>query len=160
MRSNIETISFRSTPSLSPGSLVLLAEEDPELRGLLTIAVESDGHGVQQAADGKQMMEWLAYWSDFGLLDARCNLIIVDAQMPGYTGFDLLKSLNRVGSHIPIVVITNSSDNEERSKISRLGAAAVLSKPLNLDDVRLVVMNLLNDPNQWGSAAPFAKCGS
>lgn len=104
MQSNILSFSSHGTVLMSTGYRVLLAEDDAEFRRLLATLLESDGYDVQQAADGQQVVEWLAYWSDLGPMDANCSLIISDIRMPGYSGLDVLTSLHCLGSQIPVIL--------------------------------------------------------
>ena len=142
MQSNILSFSSHGTVLMSTGYRVLLAEDDAEFRRLLATLLESDGYDVQQAADGQQVVEWLAYWSDLGPMDANCSLIISDIRMPGYSGLDVLTSLHCLGSQIPVILITAFGDDATRRQAVRLGAVAFLSKPFDMDDLRTVVLNV------------------
>jgi CheY-like chemotaxis protein len=147
MQSTILSFSSHGTVLTSAGYRVLLAEDDVEFRHLLATVLESDGYDVQQAVDGQQMLEWLAYWSDLGSMDASCNLIISDIRMPGYSGLDVLTSLHCLGSQIPVIIITAFGDDATRRQAVRLGAAAFLSKPFDMDDLRTVVLNVATSVN-------------
>jgi len=147
MQSNILSFSSHGTVLTSAGYRVLLAEDDVEFRHLLATVLESDGYDVQQAAGGQQILEWLAYWSDLGSMDASCNLIISDIRMPGYSGLDVLTSLHCLGSQIPVIIITAFGDDATRRQAVRLGAAAFLSKPFDMDDLRTVVLNVATSVN-------------
>ena len=149
MQSNLLTFSSHGTVLASTGCRVLVAEDDAEFRHLLAGVLERDGYDVQQAADGHQIVEWLAYWSDLGPIDASCNLIISDIRMPGYSGLDVLTSLHCLRSRIPVIVITAFGDAATRRLAAKLGAVAFLSKPFDMDDLRTVVLNVLS-----GAARP------
>lgn len=56
--------------------------------------------------------------------------LIVDVQMPGMTGLELIHHLASVGIHIPTIVITAHSDVRLRDRSEAAGVIAVLSKPL------------------------------
>ena len=145
MQSNLSTFSSHGTVLASTGYRVLLAEDDTDFRHLLAMVLEGDGYDVQQAADGQQIVEWLAYWSDLGSMDASCNLIISDIRMPGYSGLDVLTSLHCLGSRIPVIVITAFGDDALRRQAVSLGAIAFLSKPFDMDDLRTVVLNAMTN---------------
>jgi DNA-binding NtrC family response regulator len=145
MQSNISAFTSRGSILLSTGYRVLVGEDDTEFRHLLAMVLEGDGYNVQEAADGTQIIEWLAYWSDLGSLDAACNLIISDIRMPGFSGLDVLTSLHCLDSQIPVIVITAFGDEETQRMASCLGAVAFLSKPIDMDDLRTVVLNVLTN---------------
>jgi FixJ family two-component response regulator len=57
--------------------------------------------------------------------------IIADLRMPGTTGFDLAESLNAQSMHIPLIIISASSDNQTRQRARELGAVAFFQKPVD-----------------------------
>jgi DNA-binding NtrC family response regulator len=144
MQSNILSFSSHGTVLLSPGHRVLLAEDDTEFRHLLARVLERDGYDVRQVADGQQLVEWLAYFSDLGSIDASCNLIISDIRMPGYSGLDVLTSLRCLHSRIPVIVITAFGDDAAHRLAIKLGAAAFLSKPFDMADLRTIALNAVS----------------
>ncbi|MGO4741460.1 response regulator transcription factor [Bosea sp. 2KB_26] len=56
--------------------------------------------------------------------------LIVDVQMPGMTGLELIHHLTTAGIHIPTIVITAQSDLRVRERPEAAGVIAILSKPL------------------------------
>ena len=59
------------------------------------------------------------------------DCLITDIRMPGMTGLELQQKLNSLGSTIPIIVVTSSTDPEIQSRALEDGAVAYLSKPIN-----------------------------
>jgi DNA-binding NtrC family response regulator len=157
MQADILAFSSHGKVLMNSVCRVLLAEDDTEFRRLLARVLEEDGYEVEQAADGQQIVEWLAYWSDLGPIDASCNLIISDIRMPGYSGLDVLTSLHCLGSCVPVIVITAFGDDATRRQAARLGAVAFLSKPFDMDDLRTVVLNVLANAPRRQKAARAAR---
>ena len=62
------------------------------------------------------------------------DCLITDIRMPGMSGLELQQKLKSLGSTIPIIVVTSSSDPRARSRALKDGAIAYLSKPVK-DDV-------------------------
>ncbi|WP_437525252.1 response regulator [Sorangium sp. So ce726] len=133
-------------PRVHPGAppiRVLLAEDDRELRLLLATALRRDGYEVLEAHDAKHLLELMgeALVSGNG---APVDVVVSDIRMPGASGLDLLAGLRRDDWTTPVVLITAFGDPETHAEAYRLGADAVLDKPLDVDDLRLVVQTLVS----------------
>jgi CheY-like chemotaxis protein len=122
MKTSNLTFSSHGTVLTSMRFRILVADDDAEFRHLVTTVLEGDGYEVQQAANGRQLLDLLASWYDLGLLDASCHLIISDVRMPGYSGLDVLASLHGLGSRIPVIVITAFGDDDTRFLAAGLSA--------------------------------------
>ncbi len=73
------------------------------------------------------------------------DVVVSDIRMPGASGLDLLAGLRRDDWTTPVVLITAFGDPGGRhAEAYRLGADAVLDKPLDVDDLRLVVQTLVS----------------
>jgi FixJ family two-component response regulator len=71
----------------------------------------------------------------------RNDIFILDIHMPGLNGCDLLKYLQKIKIHIPVIVITAYDEEESRAEADRYGVLAYLTKPVN-DEVLLDLLNL------------------
>jgi two-component system, response regulator, stage 0 sporulation protein F len=128
------------------GSRILIAEDDPELRSLLSMVLTEDGHLVDEVADGRQFVDVLACLYDDGIPVDIYGLIISDIRMPGFSGLDVLSALRCLRSHVPVIIITAFGDETTRRLALGLGALAVLEKPFDLDELRAAVVNVLARP--------------
>ncbi|HEY8426726.1 MAG TPA: response regulator [Sandaracinaceae bacterium] len=132
-----------------PPPLVLLAEDDDEMRYLMTRALRRDGYDVLAAADAEALSS--------ALMAARLHgrepdLVVSDVRMPGMSGLELVAWLRRQDCDVRIVLVSAFADDEIVAEARRLGVAHVLSKPFDLDDLRTVVLHLLSPPR--GSVPP------
>ena len=122
--------------------MIILAEDDPSLRELISRALEMDGHRVIQVATGSALMvavqEIVVRGAEGGALD----LLISDVRMPELSGLDALKLLRDAEVRIPIILITAFSDLWTRAEAARYGAQ-LLDKPLELRLLRKVVRDSL-----------------
>ena len=125
------------------GLRILLAEDDPALRSLLAAALVRDGYSVVEAADGSEVLDLLALHlvANTGL--PRLDVIVSDVRMPGWTGLDVLVGLRALPGAPPVVLITAFGGDEFRDRARRLGAAATLDKPFDIDDLRGVIRQTL-----------------
>jgi DNA-binding response OmpR family regulator len=122
---------------------VLLAEDDAEMRALIAEALRSDGHEVVEVSDGWQLLQSLATRSLPSDDDAGIDLLISDIRMPGKNGLDVLAGMRWADWPMPVILITAFGDAKTHAEARRLGAAAVFDKPFELDDLRMLALNLL-----------------
>jgi DNA-binding response OmpR family regulator len=100
---------------------ILYIEDDPQIRTLLSAALEDDGYEVLQAEDGERGLEIAA--------TTPIDLAIVDLRLPGMGGFDVVRELRRTSS-VPIVIFTAHGDSHDVVVGLEAGADDFLSKPI------------------------------
>jgi CheY-like chemotaxis protein len=137
-----QVLSNAMNPTARPR--VLLAEDDAELRSLLAALLRADGYDVIEAKDGTALLdrlaEALAGEQGFDSYD----LIVTDIRMPGYDAFDVMLGMRRLMFDMPFVLITAFGDALTHRRAEQLGAAAVLDKPFDLDELRTTVHDVLS----------------
>ena len=109
------------------GLRVLLAEDDPVLREILSEGLAEEGFVVAAARSGAEAMDW--YRRD-GAYDA----LLLDEEMPGMTGRQLLRRLREAGDHIPALIISGNLELDEAEQRA-LGVGPVLRKPIPLAEL-------------------------
>ena len=125
---------------------ILVAEDDPDLRALISLALSQAGFDVDEAADGAGLLERMASsLEDDGTLD-HYDVIVSDIQMPNFTALDVLAGAQRLVTRTPMLLITAFDDRRTRERALQLGAAGVLLKPVSMDDLCLEVCRLLTRP--------------
>lgn len=105
--------------------IVLIVEDDAELRDTIACYLEADGYDIRQAGDGASM------WRQ---LDERVDLILVDVNLPGDDGFALVRGL-RAQSSVGIIMITGRGDLIDRVVGLEVGADDYMAKPLQLREL-------------------------
>ena len=75
----------------------------------------------------------------------RPDLLLLDLKMPQVSGFDLLKDIRMHPklNHLPVIILTSSSDNQDKLQALDLGATDFLAKPVDSSELRLRVRNTL-----------------
>lgn len=120
--------------------LVVLAEDDRELRKLLARALEHEGFDVDESPDAGGAIDRIASRLVGG--GRAPSAIVTDVLMPGVSGLELLESLARAGCSCPVVVITAFGSEATHERARELGAAAVFDKPFDVDDLVAKVREL------------------
>lgn len=126
---------------------VLLAEDDDDLRQLLATVLRAEGYRVIEVRDGEQLLTAVAsQFAGDGDVVQPVDLIVSDIRMPGPNGLWVLASLRHIDWVTPFVVITAFADAATLAEAHRLGASAVLSKPVALQQLRDTLLNLTGPP--------------
>jgi DNA-binding response OmpR family regulator len=118
---------------------VVLAEDDATMRHLVALALRRDGFEVLEVADGNALAEVAdAVAAD----EIEICLVISDIRMPGRSGLSALPTLRQSAAAPPVLLITAFGDAATHEAAERLGAAGVMDKPFEIDDLRTVVWYL------------------
>jgi len=112
-------------------SRILVVDDDPASREMLGRVLTGDGHVVVAAADGREALDQL----DRGGAD----LVVSDIRMPELDGYELADRMRERAPDVPLVLVTAFGDVEGAVQAIRRGAYDYLSKPFDVDAIRLVV---------------------
>lgn len=112
-------------PTVKPS--VLVAEDQADLRDMITATLELSGHRVFSAADGQEAVEQAE--------EQRPDLIILDLHMPGLNGFEVCERLKAQEPFrsVPILIISAGGSREQIRASLNAGAQEYLAKPFELD---------------------------
>ena len=115
---------------------VVVADDDAELRGLVADALSSMGCEVWLAGDGTELMSLLIKRAFVSPEQASVDLVLVDINMPGCSGLQVLADLHGRRWCPTMAVLTGSADPDVHRQARQLGAVAVLHKPIDVADLR------------------------
>jgi two-component system response regulator PilR (NtrC family) len=114
---------------------ILVVDDERSMREILEIFLKSEGYSVLVANNGESAMEILKH----DLFD----LIITDMKMPKVGGLELLKHVKEISPDTVVVIFTAFGTTESAVEAMKLGAFDYITKPFQMDDIRLVVKNAL-----------------
>jgi CheY-like chemotaxis protein len=135
--------------AMSP-PLVLVAEDDADVRRLVATALRVDGYSVVEARDGADLIEHIGSALLFGNVRGQLDpvaLVISDIRMPGRDGLEVLAQLRRSEIGVAVILMTAYADTAVRRRAEGLGVDAFLSKPFEIDHLREVVREILTTPD-------------
>lgn len=126
---------------------ILVADDDPAMRGLLASSLRRDGYDVVEAANGAEMLE------AFSLMLFRgepvpIDVVVSDERMPGLLGSEVLAGLREAAWPTPFILITGFGSEETHRQMERLGATTVFDKPFDLDDLKDAIVEVLLGRNR------------
>ncbi|HEY8464936.1 MAG TPA: response regulator transcription factor [Bacillota bacterium] len=102
---------------------ILMADDEPRMRKLVSDFLKKEGYKVVEAEDGKQALQLFNDNPDF-------NLVILDVMMPGYDGWAVCREI-RKKSRVPIIMLTARSEENDELFGFDLGADEYISKPFS-----------------------------
>jgi two-component system sensor histidine kinase and response regulator WspE len=109
---------------------VLLVEDSPTVRKLLSRALAAAGFVVDEAAHGLDAWARLGPFLSGSNEDARPDVVVTDLEMPHLDGFELVRRIRAAApiSGLPVVVVTSKDTEEGRRLLAKLGVSSVVSK--------------------------------
>jgi CheY-like chemotaxis protein len=104
---------------------ILVVDDEPEVRLVLTEFLESQGYEVMAAGSGAEAL---------AMVDAaKPHVVLLDVTMPVMDGTETLKRLVAANPGLPIIMVTANADVDVTSRLLALGAADYIPKPFDLE---------------------------
>ncbi|CAN5162540.1 sigma-54 dependent transcriptional regulator [soil metagenome] len=124
---------------------VLIVDDEPNLRKILSAQLTRDGYDVLSAEDGEQGLALLR--------EHHIDMVITDLKMPKIDGMQLLREALAEMPDLPIVMITAHGTVDTAVEALKLGAFDYLTKPFDKDEVRQIVAKALRTKELAGEEA-------
>lgn len=118
--------------SMLEGKRVLLADDDQFQRVLMKRYIEQMGAEVVAVEDGAAALSTITSDS--------FDLLVSDLNMPNVDGLELLRELRIAGVKQPSIIVTGGTDLDTKQRLKKLGALAVLHKPVKATDIAEVLL--------------------
>ena len=119
---------------------ILLVEDNPqdELLTLRSLKRVNLANGVDVVRDGQQALDYLFHEGDYAAREERGNpsVVLLDLGLPRLGGLEVLARLRADPRtrRLPVVVLTSSSEDEDRVRSYDLGANSFVRKPIDFTD--------------------------
>ena len=123
---------------------VLIAEDEPEVRNYLALALRCQGYNIEFAHDGEEALGYLK--RDAG----KVSLLLLDLIMPRKNGFDTLKQVRQTWPQLPVITLSGCCTPADVAAVMKDGAVDFLAKPIAPDDLLRAIQSVLspNDSNE------------
>ena len=117
---------------------ILIVEDNSLHTKLIEMTLRTKNYTLLKATDGEKALDMA--------IRERPDLIIMDLNLPGMTGFEVTKKLreNPAFSHTPIIAITAYAMKRDREMVIESGCDAYLSKPIDTRELPGVIAELLS----------------
>jgi putative two-component system response regulator len=121
----------------TPPARILIVDDQPLTRELMTLVVHAQGHKTLLANNGEEALAIAA--------SRDLDLVLLDVVMPGMDGFEVARRLKALGRSkgVPIIMVSSLEDKESRINGLAAGADDFLSRPVDRLELKVRVQNLL-----------------
>jgi DNA-binding response OmpR family regulator len=109
------------------GGRILIVDDEPHIRRILRVTLVAKGYEVKEAQSGEDALMLLR--------SEKCDLLLLDINMPGITGLELCRNLRSNSDTMDVAVVVMSTGEEHRAKALDAGANDYLSKPFGVAQV-------------------------
>jgi DNA-binding response OmpR family regulator len=116
---------------------ILVVDDDPDIRRLLSVLLEGEGHNVISAPDGERALELISREGP--------DLILLDVMMPKKDGYTVLREMKASGirESTKVLVLTARAAESDWLRGYKLGADQYLTKPFDTEELLTLVRDLL-----------------
>jgi DNA-binding response OmpR family regulator len=118
--------------------VILVVDDDPQIRLSLSKLLSAEGYEVALAADGQQGVE---------IFDTRqIDLVLLDLNLPGNGGWEVFGALTSSNPFLPIIIITGRENQQDLATLA--GVGALMEKPLNLPLLLKTITELIAEESE------------
>ena len=143
-------------PSAKQGAIrILVVEDHPYNQTLITEALETDGFEVELVSDGQTMLDTIH--SDLITANTLPHGVLMDIQLPGVDGFQLIQAMRShpLWQPVPIIAVTAMAMAGDRDRCLAMGADDYISKPLDFALLGQRLRSLLSVADPGGGDSPL-----
>jgi two-component system response regulator PilR (NtrC family) len=116
-------------------SNILVVDDEPSYRQILTLVFESEGHQIRIAANGREALDRLA--------EEPADLVVSDIRMPDMDGIEMLRNIRESMPDVGVIFMTAHASVETTREAFKLGADDYIEKPFDVDEMKLIVKKAL-----------------
>lgn len=106
---------------------VLVVDDEPNIRDLLSASLRFQGHQVLTAANGNEAIN--------KIVDNQPDVVLLDVMLPDISGFGVTKKIRSLGIETPILFLTARDDTEDKVTGLTVGGDDYVTKPFSLDEI-------------------------
>jgi CheY-like chemotaxis protein len=111
--------------------MVLIVDDNNDVRSILAILLISEGYGVAEAVDGQAALE--------RALHGDVSLIVLDIAMPRLDGAAFCRAYHARGGHAPIILITAAHEQAVNAAMTACGPVDYIQKPFEIDQALQII---------------------
>ena len=110
-------------------SVVLVVDDSPVIRRVMSVTFEKNGYEVELAEDGQEALDILE--------DVDVDVVFADINMPVMDGISMLKIIRQSAEwgHLPVVMLTGVGEEKDREAAMIAGANTILTKPSSSGEI-------------------------
>jgi DNA-binding NtrC family response regulator len=114
---------------------VFLLDDDDLIVSMLARALKGEGYDVHPETDPNEAVDKIRAFSP--------DVVMLDLKLPGKSGMDILKEITERGFGAQVIMLTSDDTAETAVRAMKLGAVDYLTKPFDMDEVKLVIASIM-----------------
>ena len=130
---------------MTDGPKILIVDDEPNIRDLLTTSLRFAGFAVRAVGNGAQAIS--------AVLEEEPDLIILDVMLPDMNGFGVTKRLRASGYTAPLLFLTAKDDTADKITGLTVGGDDYVTKPFSLEEIVARIRAVLRRTSAAGAAA-------
>ena len=119
---------------------ILVVDDEASQRQLLGGFLQSLGMQVEEAGSAEEALKLIRRSAP--------NIVLLDVRLPGISGIDALPEIRKIAGDLPVLLITAHADLRQAVAAMKTGADDYLAKPLDLDELEVVIFDLIGWPGE------------
>ena len=120
---------------------ILVVDDSGLARRMMRQLLEDLGHSVEEATDGAEALERYVL--------NHHDVVVLDMAMHGMYGLEVLTKLKELNPRLPVIIATADIQKSTREQVRAAGAAAVVNKPFNKEELVSVLATVLSGGVTW-----------
>jgi two-component system, cell cycle sensor histidine kinase and response regulator CckA len=125
------------TPIITEAGVVLLVDDEPTIRAILSQGLGNAGYKVIEAVDG------VDGFGAFVRHRSSISVVLLDLTMPRMNGDEVFEEIHKVAPEVPVILMSGYSQTEATAALADKGLTAFLSKPCSIKETLAVVRKAL-----------------
>lgn len=130
---------------------VLVVDDEPNIRDLLSASLKFAGYQVQTAINGKQAIESAVTWQP--------DIVVLDVMLPDMNGFSITKKLRSMDVNTPVLFLTARDETQDKITGLTVGGDDYVTKPFSLDEILARLQAILRRSSAQELQASVIKVG-
>lgn len=118
---------------------ILIVDDQNGIRVLLQEVFSSEGYDTYQASNGHLALDIVK--------NKQPDLVLLDMKIPGMDGLEILKHIRKIDTDIKVIMMTAYGELDMIKEAMELGALSHFTKPFDIDELRVAVNKLLENPD-------------
>ena len=120
---------------------ILVVDDDQSILSIFEYILQEAGYVTETASDGYEAIEKIKTLNDI-------DLMFMDVKMPGLSGIDAFKEIQKINPRLLVVMMTGYSVDELLKEAFELGAYGVIYKPFDMEEVLSIIEKIFNLPQR------------
>ena len=130
---------------------VLVVDDEPNIRDLLSASLRFAGHQVATAANGTDAINMIT--------ETKPDIVLLDVMLPDISGFGVTKKIRGMGIEVPILFLTARDDTEDKVTGLTVGGDDYVTKPFSLDEIMARISAIIRRTSKDGQDGSMITVG-